>query len=302
MKRRILSKFPLHKPFEVQKPTTPLSEVALRLVVNFFSDAPYVVGTATIIAGNLAVTAKHVFNDILDSKYLAVPLEVNQSPVMLETHLAVVQVIILGMEPEYIIWDVFSATLDPSSDIALLHLATNPHRSHPRNAHEWRTPEVMSFPPKIGDSIAAFGYRLSSVVVSKNAEGGNHIDLNDEPIVSVGVVREIYEWKRDNVMLPFPCYRVEARFDGGMSGGPVFDETGALCGIVCANIAGSHLDGEPVSYVTTLWPLFRLMVEANRGGSYPRDVKYPAIELARDRQIRVEDLPRLERWFAEHIA
>ena len=272
MKRKILSKFPLHKPFEAQKPTTPLSEVALRLVVNFFSDAPYVVGTATVISGFLAITAKHVFEDIPDAKYLAVPQEGSQSPVEMETHLAVVQVIMRGAEPEYLIWDVKDATLDPSSDIALLHLAANPHRSHPNNTHEWWSPVVMSFPPEIGGSIAAFGYRLSSVVASKNAEGGNHIDLNDEPMVSIGVVREIYEWKRDNVMLPFPCYRVEARFDGGMSGGPVYDETGALCGIVCANIGGSHLDGEPVSYVTTLWPIFRLMVEFNRGDNYPRDV------------------------------
>jgi hypothetical protein len=65
VKQQRRSTFPLHKPFERQEPTTPFSEVVLRLVVNFYSDAPYIVGTATVLCGNLLVTAKHVFNDIL---------------------------------------------------------------------------------------------------------------------------------------------------------------------------------------------------------------------------------------------
>jgi hypothetical protein len=81
----------------------------------------------------------------------------------------------------------------------------------------------------------------------------------------------------------------------------VFDETGALCGIVCANVQGSHLEGEPISYVSTLWPLFRLIISANRKGVIPKDVQYPAIELARGGQIRVADLPRLEAWFTTCI-
>ena len=62
-----------------------------------------------------------------------------------------------------------------------------------------------------------------------------HIAVNDEFMSSVGVVREIHDWRRDKVNLPFPCYRVGARFDAGMSGGPVFDEYGSLCGLVCAS-------------------------------------------------------------------
>lgn len=298
MKRTRLSTFPLHKPFERQEPTTPLSEVALRLVVNFYTESPFVVGTATVLCGNLLVTAKHVFTDILGPKHF---LGARSAAVTVEQHIAAVQLIPSDGQIEYVIWDVVGATLDPASDIALLHLGTNPGRSHLEKPHRWRQPLVSAFPPDVGETVAAFGYRLSAIQISKNADGGSHIDLNDEPMTSVGIVREIYEWKRDSKFLPFPCYHVGARFDAGMSGGPVYDETGALCGIVCANLQGSHLDGEPVSYVSTLWPLFRLVLSADRGDKYPRGIRYPAIELARGGQIRVTDLPRLESWFADHI-
>ncbi len=117
---------------------------------------------------------------------------------------------------------------------------------------------------------------------------------------SIGVVRDIFEMRRDQ-HLPFPCYQVSARFDGGMSGGPVFDETGSLCGLVCSNIDSSHLEGEPISYVTTLWPLFCNVVNGDRGDKYPQGVSYPAIELARGGQIFVADLPRLEEWLAAKV-
>jgi Trypsin-like peptidase domain len=290
-----LSTFPLHRPFEKQEPTTPLSEVGLRLVVDFYSDAPQVVGTATVLCRNLLVTAGHVLEEIRTCSR-----RIDEGKFEVDVSLSAVQVL-ARPEPEYIIWDVFTITFCPVSDIALLHLATNPGSSHPKSELQIRQPQINPFPPDIGERVAAFGYRKSVLQVSKNAAGGNHIDLNDEPMVSVGVVKKLYEMSRDSSVLPFPCYQVSARFDRGMSGGPVFDETGCLCGIVCSNFEGSHVCDEPVSHVTTLWPLFRLILSADRGDAYPRGVRYPAIELARGGQIRVLNLARLERWFVEYI-
>jgi hypothetical protein len=289
-----LSKFPLDKPFERQEASTSLSEIALRLVVDFYSDVPAIVGTATVLSGHLLVTAKHVLDFIpTNSSILDNPQKIE-----VDGHFVAVQVL---TGPEYIIWDVLEAISDPATDIALLRLASNPTRSSPDTVPKWSQPQVNPFPPDIKERVAAFGYRLGAVQVSKNADGGNHIDLNDEPMMSVGVVRDIHEWKRDNVRMPFPSYQVSSRFDGGMSGGPVFDETGCLCGIVCSGIEGSHLEEEPISYVSTLWPMFRLIISGDRGDEYPRGVRYPVIELARGGQIAVPDLPRLENWFEQHI-
>lgn len=284
--------FPLHKPFERQDPTTALSEIALRLVVNFYSDAPEVVGTATVMCHHLLVTAKHVFRGIWDSEPITA-----EPRVTIDKHVVALQVL---PGREYAVWNVTEGIADPASDIALLRLGSDPAGSS-NNCHRWKQPYINPFAPEVGERVAAFGYRHGRVRVSNNAQGSHHVDLDDEPITSVGVIRQIFEWGRDRVMLPFPCYRVSARFDGGMSGGPVFDETGCMCGIVCNNLDGSHLDGEPVSHVTTLWPLFRLIVDADRGAGYPRGIRYPALELARGGQISVLDLPRLEEWFAENI-
>ncbi len=292
MKVPRLSTFPLDKPFERQEPTTPLSEVALRLVVNCYTDAAFVIGTATSLCGNLLVTARHVLESACEGNSAGM-----KSSIEIDQHLAAIQVL---PGPEYVLWEIVDGILDPISDIALLRVGTNPARSNPENAAQWCQPRVNPFAPEVGERIAAFGYRKSIVKVSKNSEGGPHIELNDEPMVSVGAVREIFEMRRDQ-RLPFPCYQVSARFDSGMSGSPVYDETGRLCGLVCSNIDGSHIDGEPVSYVTTLWPLFRLILDWDRGDKYPRGLRYPAIELARGHQIAVPDLARLEAWFAQHV-
>ena len=58
--RRRLSTFPVDKPFEKLEPAAPIAEVVLRLVVDLYSEAPLVVGSATVLCGHLLVTAKHV--------------------------------------------------------------------------------------------------------------------------------------------------------------------------------------------------------------------------------------------------
>ncbi len=290
MKLPRLSTFPLHKPFRREEPTTPLSEAGLRLVADIYTDQARVLGSAIVIAGNLILTAKHVLDGLFSTIEMGPAAQI-------EHHLAAFQLL---PGPRYIIWDIAGGILDPTSDLALFQLATNPGMSDPEIPISWRQPRVNPFAPDIGERIFAFGYRNSSVVVSRNAQGGSHIELNDEPMTSVGVVKEIHKWRRD-ALLPFPCYQVSARFDGGMSGGPVFDETGSLCGIVCSNLAGSHLDGEPVSYVTTLWPLFRLTMDFDRGDRWPKGSTYSGIDLARAGLIMVADMDRLNAFFESSI-
>ena len=97
--------------------------------------------------------------------------------------------------------------------------------------------------------------------------------------------------KRDSSRLNFPCFLVNARFDGAMSGGPVFNSKGHLCGIICSNLPPDLTDpeSEHASYVTTLWPLMGLTIDLDREG-YEEGVKYPMIELVKGGFITAIDI------------
>jgi len=246
-----------------------------------------VVGTATLIAGHLAITAKHVLEDILSrfgaQKKAAMHAEVR------EYALRLYQVM---RGPVYRVWNVYSAWYC-ETDIALLHLGEF-KRSDPETVIEWKTPLIRSTPPPVGQKVIAFGYRESVCEVMQIASGGYHLELQDKPTTSIGEVKRIYPTRRDAAMLSFPCYEVNARFDHGMSGGLVIDESGALCGLICASLSARSPEEEAVSHVTTLWPMLRTLISADRGGDYPKGVTYPVIDLALDGLIRVTDLSLLD--------
>ena len=216
-----LSTFPVDKPFERLEPDAPISEFVFRLVVDLYSGDPVVVGSATLFCGHLLLTVKHVVTarQVLDGSQ-----HVNSaSPevtTLVERGLTAVQVL---PGPEYVFWDVVSAIAHPVSDLALLRVSSNPRRSDPESPLRRTAPVVSAFAPPVGERVTAFGYRRNRARASENSGGGRHIDIDGELMWSVGIVRGIYEWRRDDSMLPFPCYHVSARFDSEMSGGPVFD-------------------------------------------------------------------------------
>ena len=114
-----LSTFPIDKPFERLEPAAPISEMVLRLVVNFYSDSPVVVGSATVLCRHLLVTARHVLESIpgLDDSHSVDSSSPAMGTRVDDRGLAAVQVL---PGPEYVIWDVVSAIAHPASDLALL--------------------------------------------------------------------------------------------------------------------------------------------------------------------------------------
>jgi hypothetical protein len=149
-------------------------------------------------------------------------------------------------------------------------------------------------PPPIGEKVVSFGYREGTIHIKKDANEIHHIELNDRPTTSIGTINQVYPYGRDRIMLPFPCFEIEARFEPGMSGGMVVDETGALCGLICASLQQSDSDAPPLSYVAALWPMLKTIISVDRGDNYPRGVSYRMIDLAIDGQIAVVDLHELD--------
>jgi hypothetical protein len=146
--------------------------------------------------------------------------------------------------------------------------------------HVWECPRLQLLPPRLGSQIAAFGYPRSRMRETK----ANHWEVNTDATTATGRVIEIHYEAGNRATRPFPCFRTDARFDPGMSGGPVFNEDGHVCGIMCSNMPPESADGEHVSYVSTVWPCMGTMVDIP-WDRYPAGTSYPVIEMAQARII-----------------
>ena len=130
--------------------------------------------------------------------------------------------------------------------------------------HRWKVPAISLLPPRRGTEVLAFGFPRSTIELE--APGGAPT-LTLDPSTSVGEVVEIHHEFRDSGLLPFPCFRTNARFDGGMSSRPVINNsTGRVCGVICSTLPGVDDDDEHVSHVSTLWPIVVTPINAPRNG------------------------------------
>lgn len=240
----------------------------------------YASGTGVVIAQNLVLTAKHVFDDFAEKWRL--PNADNKGEVSTDSFN--IWVVFMSNHPGelYHVYSVAQVYICMYSDFVLFHL--NPFDKVGKGHKYFQIPLSLVV-PKIGERIVAFGFPKSKVTVTKDHQGVSHIEVNDEPSVSVGEIKEIYPERRDSFMLPFPCVRTNARLEGGMSGGPVFNDNGMLIGVVCAGT--DCLDGEePISYVALLWPLMSTLI-------IDKDSKYPLFDLAKKSVVKAEGLEHI---------
>ena len=82
-------------------------------------------------------------------------------------------------------------------------------------------------------------------------------------------------------MLKFPCFETNARFDHGMSGGPVLDDQGHVCGIIGTGLSPEVEGVEHYSHASTLWPVMGTMVSFPWEDRYPRGTSFPLYEFAK---------------------
>jgi hypothetical protein len=271
--------------FKRQSDDTPVSEFALRLVVQYPDGETHPIGTGTVVLGHLVLTAKHNLDDIVER------FGARQTNEGLEVGEYAVRLIQIMPGPRYVIWNVFSAWMSAESDLALLHLGLS-GQSAPEQPIVWRQPPIRALPPRAGSVVAAFGYHSSLTKTTRNEDGSYHLDLRDEPATATGVIEEILPQGQPAGRFTFPCYRVAARFDAGMSGGPVFDEMGCLCGIISGTYGVT--DDKPLSYVAMLWPMLRMLISENRPHPHAQNVSYPVIDLALMGLLFVVDLSDLD--------
>lgn len=141
-----------------------------------------------------------------------------------------------------------------SADLAILRL---------RGGADWLPPAYLKWtliPPVMGERMSAFAF-------AGTVDSGDFPPLvHSNPFTSVGRVTMVYPRGRDSVIAPFPCFSTNARYDDSMSGGPVINDEGRLCGIICSNLPPSQPGEEHSSLVSLLWPVWGLEVEVHRIG------------------------------------
>jgi len=169
-------------------------------------------------------------------------------------------------------WTVRRIHTSAHTDVAFLQMASS--WSPPPDPTATPSIRMNLLPPRVGSRVHAFGFAGGCLNVFERVEVGL------DPRTTVGEVVAVHPHRRDRVLLPFPCFQTNARFDDNMSGGVVFDEYGHLCGLICASTPPSADDEDHASFVSLLWPALGTNITASRA-DVPDAVSYPAIDLIR---------------------
>ncbi|MHB1095633.1 MAG: S1 family peptidase [Gemmatimonadaceae bacterium] len=201
-------------------------------------------GTGFFIAPGLAITALHVLQDYWD-RLLGEGLTVDTPSRGAEDGISLLaHQVIAG---QHVRWDAVQMWAADPLDIAFVEFRRHDGVSP---GDSWPATEFMFNPPRVGQRVFAVGFPKQEC----NDLGPSAISWRQEAKVAGGVVREVHLQHRDTARLRFPCFLTNARFDGGMSGGPVVTDEGRVCGIVCSNLPPSNPSEEHASYVSLFWP------------------------------------------------
>ena len=251
------------------------SELVVRLIAIDKAGGLHSFGTAFIFQPYLVLTAKHVIEEFLKLDHAIYKGE------EVSFNFWAIQIAWEGQEHNYVVWEVSFISLSAHSDLAILKL--HPYDENAAKYTMWKGVPCTLIPPKVGDSIIGFGVHDITFAGSRvDAEGKvEHIELNDQASSSRGVVRAVHPIYRDLCMLPFPCFEVDAQFEGGMSGGLVINERSEICGIVCSSMPATKEHPIPSSYVAMLWPMMAMKIDFSLFATAPVFGEQYVLELAR---------------------
>jgi len=116
--------------------------------------------------------------------------------------------------------------------------------------------------PKVGEKIIGFGYYQSQAILTAEVVEGKQVaEYKQETAFTTGEIVEIHSPKRDSSMLTFPCFQTSARFELGMSGGPIFNEKGFVCGVICSGYKEATDENGHVTYSSMIWPALGTSLE-----------------------------------------
>jgi S1-C subfamily serine protease len=231
-------------------------------------EVSYLWGSACLMSPWLAITASHVIKDY--SKHIEGK---EAEPGFSERTYELLTLVVTDQGKTTIPLFVGPVWYNDGTDIAVLQLLPAGPMSPD---HIWEVPVLELLPPKVGSRIAAFGYPRSSVTMKEPS----HFVAQTDARTASGTVTKVHEQYRDKSMLKFPCFETNARFDPGMSGGPVLNEQGHVCGIIGTGLDAPPEGGDYYSHASTLWPAMGTLVNFT-WDRYPMGTDFTIHEFAK---------------------
>ena len=229
-------------------------------------------GTAFIIAPNgLLMTARHV----VEAAYATRTRRMGETASF--TIITKLYVLYRNNDPGGLpgtthggLWPITQIWCSNETDIALCWLWPLFKGEEPVNYPSLRLSPGL---PNVGQKVLGLGYHAMEAAVSNDSAGVMVVDYSEELAHASGVIIEIHPRRRDSAMLRFPCFRTDARFESGMSGGPVFNEVGYVCGVICSSMAPIEDDPCYISYASLLWIMMGCEIQiAGTSGGSPENV------------------------------
>ena len=231
--------------------STPLTEVITEFALALATETVEgwtPIGTAVAVAPQLILTAKHVVDGIWEPHHLRRPDKLSDSALIAFQ-------VLPGATGA--LWYAKNAYFSQQTDLVLLDVFP---WSESASSYQWRKVVMNLAPPTVGQVVLGFGYSGGRIQPTGDPCVGLRWDA--DPRTTQGRVVAIHHAGRDRGFCKFPCFEMSARTEPGMSGGPMFDESGKLCGLVFGG-GLDRQDGTAIRYGVLLWPL--LLLEGIKG-------------------------------------
>lgn len=240
----------------------PLAQHALQLIAHPTADAKHHemdrVGTATRISSNIAITAKHVIEQYWKI-YNGLPQSHPSTPAFLLQGVNITRLKKDGEgvnEPKFNIdaiqylksglvkFDISSIKLPPGSDIAIMYLKS----AEIFGDEIWTPPIINLSHVSLGEPVVGFGF---------NDDTAKDEGFDGRLAQTKGIIDRVFDDPRHvENLVRCPAVRTDARVEGGMSGGPVFDSQNDLVGIWSQSSSVSAFSDEAgYSHAVSLWPM-----------------------------------------------
>lgn len=239
--------------------THPIRDTVLPLLAIDGRGDGHPAGTAFFVAPGLAVTACHILKALWRRiEKVELTKEVVANLPGPAGFALVVHRVVDGRGSQ---WDAIRMWAADPLDIVFIEFVERGVAALPV---DWPISTFRFVPPAIGERVFAIGFPAQAY----HNIAASTFSWEKAAKISTGIVREVHLQRRDAHLLPCPSMQTTARFEAGMSGGPVVTADGAICGVVSTGMEQED-EAEDVSYASLLWPLMSFSFDGLRFVSPP---------------------------------